>query len=85
MRWARERAFLAKNPKSVPLPYVLEDEEEEILALGFNLSLEFSAGFGAVIKNVNYAIVKDFCAEYDLDKLAVLGLYKKMVAEMDSG
>ncbi len=69
----------------MPLPYVLEDDEEEILALGFNLALEFSAGLAAVIKNVNYAIVKDFCAEYDLDKLAVLGLYKQMVAEMEGG
>lgn len=83
MRWAKERAFLAQNPKSVPLPFVLEDEEEELLALGFNLCLEFSAGFGAVLKSVNYAIVKDFCKQYELEALAVLGLYKMMISEME--
>ena len=83
MHWAKERAFLAQNPKSVPLPFVLEDEEEELLALGFNLSLVFSAGFGVVLKSVDYAIVKDFCKEQGFDSLLVLALYKQMIAEME--
>lgn len=74
---------MAKDKNSVPLPFVLEDEEEELLALGFNLALEVSASFGGVLKSVNYAIVKDFCAEYEFETLAVLGLYKQMIVEME--
>ena len=66
------------------MPFELEDEEEELLALGFNLSLEFSVGFSAVLKSVNYAIVKDFCEQYELEPLAVLGLYKMMISEMEA-
>ena len=66
----------------MPLPFELEDEEELLLGYGFNLSLEFQAGFSAMLKSVNYAIVKDFCERYEFDNLAVLALYKQMVAEM---
>ncbi len=74
---------MAKNPKSVPLPLELEDEEELLLGYGFNLCLEFQAGFSAVLKSVNYAIIKDFCERYELDSLAVLALFKTMIAEME--
>ena len=75
---------MAKDKNSVPLPLELEDEEEIVLGYGFNLSLEFSAGFGAILRSVNYAILKDFCALYELEPLAVLALYKQMIAEMEA-
>ena len=55
-----------------------------MLGYGFNLALEFSAGFGAILRSVNYAILKDFCALYELEPLAVLALYKQMIAEMEA-
>lgn len=84
MRWAKERAFLAKDKNAVPLPIELIDLEEQILAFGFNLALEFNAfGFG-VIKTINYAVLKDFALEYELDALEILSLYKEMIAEMEA-
>lgn len=74
---------MAKDKNSVPLPFVLEDEEEELLAVGFNLSLEFSVGFSAVLKSVNYAILKDFCQRYEFDSLEVLALYKQLISEIE--
>lgn len=75
---------MAKEPNAVPLPIVLKDDEEVLLAYGFNLALEFRAGFSAVLKSVNYAVVKDFCQRYELESLDVLALYKQMCAEMES-
>lgn len=66
----------------MPLPIVL-DTEEQLLALGFNLCLEFSVGGMSVFRHINYAILKDFCIYYGFDSLELLGLYKEMIVEME--
>lgn len=63
----------------MPLPIELEDSEEIILALGFNLSLEFQVGAFGVIECVNYLIVKDYCRKEGLDSILVLEVYKQML------
>ncbi|HCD73084.1 MAG TPA: hypothetical protein DEQ48_02490 [Helicobacter sp.] len=63
----------------MPLPIELEDSEEIILALGFNLSLEFQVGAFSVIECVNYHIVKDYCKKEGLDSILVLEVYKQML------
>lgn len=63
----------------MPLPIVLEDNEEIIIAFGFNLSLEFQVSAFSVIECVNYMIVKDYCKKEGLDSLLVLELYKEML------
>lgn len=67
----------------MPLPIELIDLEEQIIAYGFNLALEFNIGGFSVIKTINYAIVKDFATKYELDSLELLSLYKEMIAEME--
>lgn len=64
----------------MPLPIVLEDMEEIIIALGFNLSLEFQVGAFSVIECVNYLIVKDYCKREGLDSILILELYKEMLS-----
>ncbi|WP_334095603.1 hypothetical protein [Helicobacter typhlonius] len=67
----------------MPLPIELEDLEEQLLAFGFNLALEFNIGGFELIKSINYAILKDFSLKYQLDALEILSLYKEMIAEME--
>lgn len=68
----------------MPLPIELEDLEEQLLAFGFNLALEFNIGGFSVIKTINYTIVKDFANKYELDALEILSLYKEMIVEMET-
>lgn len=68
----------------MPLPIELEDLEEQLLAFGFNLALEFNIGGFVLIKSINYAILKDFALKYQLDALEILSLYKEMIAEMET-
>lgn len=64
----------------MPLPIELEDLEEIIIAVGFNLALEFKIGGFSVFECIDYMIVKDYCKKEGLDSILILSLYKEMLS-----
>ena len=50
----------------VPLPIELEDSEEILIAIGFNLALDFKVGSFSIIECIEYAILKDYCKKHGL-------------------
>ena len=63
----------------VPLPCELEDSEEILIAVGFNLALDFKVGSFSIIECIDYAILKDYCKKHGLDSIEVLSVCKEML------
>ena len=50
----------------MPLPCELEDSEETLIAVGFNLALDFRVSSFSIIECIDYAILKDYCKKHGL-------------------